>query len=116
MLLARAVPILTVTDLSSATEAYRQALGLDVLMNHGWIVTLGTSGHSAQFSLMERDETAAVNPDASFQVEDVDRAYSDVKALGFEIVHQLTDEDWGVRRFFFRDHDGNVVNILAHSH
>ena len=34
---------------------------------------------------------------------------------GHEIVHPLTDEPWGVRRFFVRDPDGNVVNIVSHS-
>ena len=33
---------------------------------------------------------------------------------GDEIVHPLTDEPWGVRRFFVRDPDGNVVNVLSH--
>lgn len=28
--------------------------------------------------------------------------------------HPLTDEPWGVRRFFFRDPDGNIVNVTAH--
>ncbi len=35
-------------------------------------------------------------------------------ALGLEIVYTLTDEQWGVRRFYVRDPFGNVVNILAH--
>ena len=114
MNLLRAVPILTVANLRSATEAYRQVLGLDILMDHGWIVTLG-SGRSAQFSLMERDETAVVNPVASLQVNDVDQAFANVMAGGFEIVHELANEAWGVRRFFFRDADGNVINVLAHT-
>jgi hypothetical protein len=29
-------------------------------------------------------------------------------------VHPLTDEPWGVRRFFFADSAGNVVNVLSH--
>jgi len=36
-------------------------------------------------------------------------------AEGAQIVHPLTDEPWGVRRFFVRDPDGNIVNVLAHS-
>jgi hypothetical protein len=30
------------------------------------------------------------------------------------IVHPLTDEPWGVRRFFVRDPTGVVVNVLGH--
>ena len=114
MKLSRAVPILTVTNIKAAVANYRDALGLDVLMDHGWIVTLGNNGATPQFSLMERDQTAPVNPVASLQVEDVDRACQQVIDAGLEIVHPLTDEDWGVRRFFFRDADGNVVNVLSH--
>lgn len=34
---------------------------------------------------------------------------------GYEIVHPLTQEPWGVRRFSIRDPDGNVINIVGHS-
>ena len=29
-------------------------------------------------------------------------------------VHPLTTEAWGVRRFFVRAPDGNVVNVVRH--
>lgn len=109
----RAVPILTVADLRAAVTTYQRLLRVDVLMDHGWIVTLGT-GRSAQFSLMSRDLTALVTPHASLDVEDVDLAYRQAVGQGLEIVHPLTDEEWGVRRFFFRDVDGNVINVLSH--
>ena len=32
-----------------------------------------------------------------------------------QIVHPLSDEEWGVRRFFFADPSGNVVNVLSHA-
>ncbi len=119
MELSRAVPILTVDDLDAAVQTYRTVLGLDVLMNLGWIATLGTAGTAgggtAQFSVMTRDATAPVNPVSSLEVSDVDRAYADAVAEGVEIVHPLTDEEWGVRRFFFADADGNVVNVLSHA-
>ena len=34
---------------------------------------------------------------------------------GFDIVHPLTDEPWGVTRFFYRDESGNVVNVGMHT-
>jgi catechol 2,3-dioxygenase-like lactoylglutathione lyase family enzyme len=111
--LNRAVPILSVEDLPKAIEAYTEVLGLEVLMNHDWIATLG-SGGSAQLSLTTADATASENPTASLEVEDVDAAHAAAVAAGFEIVHPLTDEEWGVRRFFIRDADANVVNILSH--
>ena len=41
-------------------------------------------------------------------------AYAAAVEAGLEIVHPLSDEEWGVRRFFFADRAGNVVNVLTH--
>ncbi|MFE6612438.1 VOC family protein [Amycolatopsis sp. NPDC057786] len=90
-------------------------LGFEVVMDHGWIVTLADPERpEVQLSLMTHDETAPVVPVASIEVDDVDAAYEEAKASGAEIVHELTDEPWGVRRFFVRDPSGHVVNVLAH--
>ena len=31
------------------------------------------------------------------------------------IVHELTKESWGVRRFFVRAPDGSVINMVSHT-
>jgi uncharacterized glyoxalase superfamily protein PhnB len=46
--------------------------------------------------------------------DDVDGAYEEAQRRGYEIVHPLTTEPWGVRRFFVRAPDGNVLNIVRH--
>ncbi|MGA2287514.1 MAG: VOC family protein, partial [Bradyrhizobium sp.] len=33
---------------------------------------------------------------------------------GYSIVYPLTDEPWGVRRFFVRDPNGAVINVVSH--
>jgi catechol 2,3-dioxygenase-like lactoylglutathione lyase family enzyme len=110
----RVVPIVTVADLDTAAAAYTRALGLREVMNHGWIVTLAGDDSAQQVSLMTKDLTARVNPSVSIEVDDVDAAYERAVAAGLEIMHPLSDEQWGVRRFFFVDADGNVVNVLGH--
>ena len=50
----------------------------------------------------------------SIEVDDVDAAYRAAVDAGLQIVHPLSDEEWGVRRFFFADPSGNVVNVLSH--
>jgi uncharacterized glyoxalase superfamily protein PhnB len=45
--------------------------------------------------------------------DEVEAAYQEAHRRGFEIVHPLTAEPWGVRRFFVRAPDGNVVNIVS---
>lgn len=113
MRVERIVPNLTVTDLPRAVAEHRASLGLDVLMDLGWIVTLGDdAGH--QLSLMTADVSAGTHPAVSVFVDDVSEALARVRAVGLEIVHPLTDEPWGVRRFFYRDSQGNVINVGMH--
>lgn len=115
MNVVRAMPLLTVGDLDTTLDAYVQVTGMDVVMNHGWIATLAASGAgSAQLSLITTDPTGPVNPSASIEVDDVDAAYRSAVAAGLEIVYGISSEEWGVRRFFFRDSGGNVVNVLSH--
>ena len=114
MSVKRVMPVVTVDDLEGAVESYRAVLGLDVVMNHGWIATLADPDHRHQVSLMTRDATAPVNPSVSVEVDDVDAAHDAAVRAGLAIVHPLRDEEWGVRRFFFADRLGNVVNVLSH--
>ena len=44
----------------------------------------------------------------------VDAAYAAAQERGLRIVYALTNEPWGVRRFFVEDPGGTVVNVLAH--
>ncbi|MEU4803932.1 VOC family protein [Actinosynnema sp. NPDC023587] len=115
MAVNRVVPDLRSASLPDAIAFYTGVLGLRVVMDHGWIVTLADPTRpEVQLSLMTHDETAPVVPVASIQVDDVDACYRAAVESGAEIVHELTDEPWGVRRFFVRDPDGHVVNVLAH--
>jgi catechol 2,3-dioxygenase-like lactoylglutathione lyase family enzyme len=116
MAVSRIVPDLKSDSLEEAKAFYTRVLGLQVVMDHGWIVTLADPGRpELQLSIMTHDATAPVVPVASVQVDDVDASYQAARAAGAEIVHELTEEPWGVRRFFVRDPDGNVLNILSHN-
>jgi catechol 2,3-dioxygenase-like lactoylglutathione lyase family enzyme len=116
MAVQRIVPDLQSQHLDQARRFYANVLGLEPVMDHGWIVTFADpSAKTCQISLMSHDETAPVVPAVSVQVDDVDAAYARAINAGAEVVHPLTDEPWGVRRFFVRDPDGNVLNILSHA-
>jgi catechol 2,3-dioxygenase-like lactoylglutathione lyase family enzyme len=114
MTVKRVMPVLTVTDIEASRDAYVRVLGLREVMNLGWIVTLADDELRHQVSLMTRDATAPVNPMVSIEVDDVDAAYEAARDAGLQIVHPLSDEEWGVRRFFFADASGNVINVLSH--
>jgi catechol 2,3-dioxygenase-like lactoylglutathione lyase family enzyme len=115
MTVSRVVPDLVSTSLTDTTSFYADVLGLRVVMDHGWIVTLADPERSdVQLSIMTHDASASVVPVASVEVDDVDQCYRAARAAGAEIVHELTDEPWGVRRFFVKDPDGHVINVLSH--
>ncbi|MFD3376564.1 MULTISPECIES: VOC family protein [unclassified Streptomyces] len=90
-------------------------LGFEEVMNLGWVMTLASpSNPTAQVTFMSQDKSAPVVPDMSVEVDDVDAVHAAMRANGAEIVHPLQDEEWGVRRFFVRDPNGKVVNVLSH--
>jgi catechol 2,3-dioxygenase-like lactoylglutathione lyase family enzyme len=115
MAVSRIVPDLASRSLDAAKAFYADVLGLETVMDHGWIVTLADPNDaSVQISLMTHDESARVIPDVSIEVDDVDAAHAAALRRGAEIVYPMTDEPWGVRRFFVRDPDGHVLNVLSH--
>jgi uncharacterized glyoxalase superfamily protein PhnB len=68
----------------------------------------------ANVQLVTRDATAPKDSVISVHTDDVEAAYEQAQELSYEIVHPITTEPWGVRRFFVRAPDGNVINIVRH--
>ncbi|GHH24363.1 VOC family protein [Streptomyces lanatus] len=90
-------------------------LGFEEVMDMGWVTTMASPANpTAQISFFTEERTAPVVPDLSVEVEDVDAVYARVVASGAEVVRDIRDEEWGVRRFFVRDPGGRVVNVLTH--
>jgi predicted enzyme related to lactoylglutathione lyase len=115
MEIRRILPDFEAPNPSAGAEFYAEVLGLEVAMDLGWVVTYAAPGNpAAQLNVMREDASAPVVPDASIEVDDVDAAYEAAQRVGSEIVHPLTDEPWGVRRFFVRDPNGRVLNVLSH--
>jgi catechol 2,3-dioxygenase-like lactoylglutathione lyase family enzyme len=115
MVVLRIVPNLSSRQPSALARFYRDLFDLDIVMDHGWITTLaaGTT-RMPQLSLASEGGGGTVVPEISIEVDNVDLVYGAALREGYEIVHPLTDEDWGVRRFFVRDPEGHVVNVLSH--
>jgi|SRR3954452_3964727 predicted enzyme related to lactoylglutathione lyase len=108
---------LSVADLPAAAEFYRDYLGLSTEeMNLGWVARYTSPDGRASVQLVTRDASAAEDSVLSVHVgAEVDAAYDEARRRGYEIVHALTDEPWGVRRFLVRAPDGNVINVVSHS-
>ncbi len=115
MRVIRVMADLRVADVEAAKSFYTDYLGLSTEeFNMGWVARYTSPASGANIQLVTRDATAPEDPVISVQVDDVDAAYEAAQELGYEIVHPLTTEPWGVRRFFVRAPDGNVINIARH--
>ena len=97
------------------SRARLMSLGFNVGMDMGFIMTfLSPSNPTSQITVLHDDGSSALLPNVSIEVEDVDKVYADAMDRGLEIAYPLTDEPWGVRRFFVVDRSGTVLNILSH--
>lgn len=107
---------LPVANFDALDDFYGDYLGLtDEGFNLGWVVHRSAPQSGAHVQLVTRDRTAPVDSAISVHVADVDAAYAEAQRRGYRIVHPLTHEEWGVRRFFVQAPDGTVVNMVAHA-
>ncbi len=115
MTVRRIVPDLVVVDPAAGSVFYEQILGLEKVMDFGWICTYASpSNRTAQINLM-RTLPGNVVPNYSVEVADVIAVHARANEAGFDIVYPLTLEPWGVRRFFVRDPNGRVANVMMHA-
>ena len=107
---------LRVSSIETARNFYTDYLGLSSEdFNLGWVAGFGSPDRRANIQLVTRDETAPHDSVISVNTDDIEQAYQEAQQRGYEIVYPITTEPWGVRRFFVRAPDGNVINIVNHS-
>lgn len=107
---------LPVTDIDASRDFYAGYLGLsEENLNLDWVTRFVVPGGQASVQVVTHDATSAHDSVMSVHVgNDIDDAYVEAQRRGYEIVYPLTQEPWGLRRFFVRDPDGNVINITSH--
>lgn len=113
----RALEVITnlhTTDVARAREFFG-VLGLtEDTMDQGWVARFSAPETGACVQVVTKDATAPEDSALTIKVDDLDGAHAELVARGFEIVHPITDEPWGIRRFFVRTPDGQVVNVAQH--
>lgn len=115
MTVKRIVSNVHTMNIAGAKCFYQDILGLNILMDHGWITTYGSDQKmKIEISFASHGGSETPTPDLSIEVDDVDIVHKKMKDAGFNIEYGLVDEPWGVRRFYVRDPFGKLVNILAH--
>lgn len=111
----RIVPDLHSLRLEESKGFYADFLGLSLQMDMGWVLTfVSTSNRTAQITILKATDYGIPLPHVSIEVEDVVKLHTEALSRGLEIVYPLTEEPWGVRRFFVRDPSGYVVNVMTH--
>jgi len=115
MSIRRIVPDIRSQHIDESRAFYVDFLGLKVAMDMGFIMTLVSPiNPTAQISIMRDDGTSALVPNVSVEVADVDEMHARAVERRLEIVYPLTDEPWGVRRFFVVDPNGTILNVMSH--
>jgi catechol 2,3-dioxygenase-like lactoylglutathione lyase family enzyme len=111
----RIVPDITSNRMDESREFYVAFLGLEMAMNMGWIMTFASpTNPTAQVTVVRAKESSEPHPDITLEVSDVDTIHKRALDRSLPIVYPLTDEPWGVRRFFVRDPNGVVLNVMSH--
>ena len=111
----RIVTNIASTDVSKAKQFYVDILGLDIVMDQGWIATFASRAKMApQISIATEGGSGTPVPDISVEVDDLEEAKRRVLDADLAIEYGPAKEEWGVRRFYVRDPFGRLVNILAH--
>ena len=115
MTVRRIVANIAASNIDAAKAFYGDILGMEVAMDHGWIVTFATGAHTTpQLSVATEGGSGTAVPDLSIEVDNLDEIHQRVTQAGLPIEYGPASEPWGVRRFYLRDPFGRLVNILSH--
>lgn len=115
MTVRRIVTNIAAPSIAAVQTFYSTLFGLNVVMDHGWIVTLASAeSATVQLGVATEGGSGTPVPDLSIEVDDVNQVYARAKEMGCEIAYGPVNEPWGVRRFYLRDPAGTLLNILSH--
>lgn len=115
MSIKRVAPDITSERIDESREFYVGLLGFKVAMDLGWVVTFASPANpTAQITIMRSDGSSRLAPQVTIEVAEVDAVHAEAVRRGADVVYPVTDEPWGVRRFFLRDPNGIVLNVMCH--
>jgi catechol 2,3-dioxygenase-like lactoylglutathione lyase family enzyme len=122
MIIRRVVPMVQSDKFDECRRFYSEFLGLRLAMDLGTVISFASPDNpTAQIGFMKPPDGASgcgpIDPrvTVSIEVENVVEMHARAKAKGVEIVYPLAVEPWGVTRFFARDPNGMVLNIMSHT-
>lgn len=115
MAVTRIVANLPTPDPMGLARFYREVFELDLSFEMGWIAFLSKdSTQKIELHAASEGGSGTELPMISIGVDNLDATEAAVRAAGAEVVYGPPSEEWGLRRFFFRDPAGNLVNVVDH--
>lgn len=118
-------PLITTPALFETRDFYVRHFGFDVLFEASWFVYLSGAGEDeargATLAFMSPEHPSnQPGPEAfdgrgmilTVEVADAGAVFDKLSGDGAPIVHPLTEEDWGQRRFMTRDPAGVLVDVV----
>jgi catechol 2,3-dioxygenase-like lactoylglutathione lyase family enzyme len=118
-------PLITTPALFEARDFYVTHFGFDVAFQANWFVYLvgqpDGDSRGATLAFMHPDHPSNPPGPESFdgrgmivtvEVADATATFERLSAGGAPIIHPLTDEAWGQRRFMTRDPAGVLVDVV----
>ena len=104
---------LTAPDPLGLAKFYVEVFELNLPFNMGWIAFL-SADRTQKIELHTASEGGSGTelPVISIGVENLDATEAAVRSAGGQVVYGPATEPWGLRRFFFRDPAGNLVNVV----
>ncbi len=113
----RIVPNISSDKMEESKKFYTNFLGLNTVMDMEWILTFASASNpTAQLSIVKKVKPNVADSDItiSIEVNDIDNLYAKAIALDYKIPYPITNESWGVRRFFVKDPNGVIINLMCH--
>ncbi|MGN6410479.1 MAG: VOC family protein [Nitrobacter sp.] len=113
MAITRIVANLPAPDPMALAKFYQEVFKLDLPFDMGWIAFLSRdTTQKVELHTASEGGSGTELPVISIGVDDLDATEAAVRAAGAEVVYGPVKENWGLRRFFFRDPAGNLVNVV----
>ena len=109
----RIVANLKASNPTELAKFYKDVFDLNIPLDMNWITFL-TNGSKQNIELHTASEGGSGTelPVISIGVDNLDATEEAVRAAGANVVYGPIKEEWGLRRFYFIDPAGNLVNVV----
>lgn len=113
MAVTRIIANLTAPNPIALAQFYKRVFELNLPHDMGWIAFLNSDAtQKIELHTASQGGGGTELPVISIGVSDLEATEAAVRAAGADVVYGPVTEEWGLRRFYFRDPAGNLVNVV----